>query len=427
MYSPQDLADRVKMHPLTVREYLDDFDIQTPGWEGWSKEEFDDIAEIVVEGSRKKAPIQIKIGADPEFEVHGKTGNIISASRYFSGTSSADQVGVDGASHTGELRPKPGSPERVTSNIRKLMKKVKDTLPAGFNVGAGSGKNHPLGGHIHISGRPQSEILLDKFEQFITQPLNAKSSTTDLRRSYGSPRSWRIQPHGWEYRSPCSWLAHPVITRGALVIAYTLCGMTDIQLTKIKTQDDLIKSIGNIRGKFVYQFWAFLESITSLESIDVFRAWQIKDEIVSSEQLLEVTSTVIPNSTWVMVNMEDDNMLPFESMNLSAGSPRLATTLVGARRSRRPTTPCVFVPGTWDMSEFVMPSVASRDFPVGNNGYERWNMQTLGLSWSLRSRVVNSSWRTGNNRRNSVFNRTKVHLQEILDARLRLMSRANRN
>ena len=413
MYSPQDLAEHVKMHPLTVREYLDDFDIPTPGWRGWEKNEFDEIVQIILDGARKNSKIQIKVGADPEFEVRTDTGNVVGAYSYFSGSTS--QVGLDGASSTGELRPRPGSPERVTSNIRKLITKVKNQLPSNYNIGSGAGNRYPLGGHIHISGRTVSEQLLDKFEIFITEPLKEKSNT-NVRGNYAQPRSWRRQPHGWEYRSPCSWLAHPVITRGALVIAYALCEMSDEDLEKITAKEDLILALGIVRGRFAKEFWEFLETTTSLESIDVFRAWQLETTEVLQEQTIDITPSPLPIGTVaVEVTAHDDFMEPFLRMGLhtSSWSP---VNVVGARRSRSPRRNVILVPASWDLSGFSMPS----DIQETWCSIERWSLASIGLSRTFRKKVFDSSWRNGNaERTNSRFSMTKRVLQRLLDTSIR--------
>ena len=425
MYSPQDLADYVKMHPLTVREYLDDFDIPTPGWEGWSEEEFEEIAQIVNQGARKNPKgISIRVGADPEFEVKRPDGTVSYASTYIRGGLSA-QVGTDGASGTGELRPRPGSPERVTSNVRALIKKVKDQLPDNFQIGSGSGTQNPLGGHIHISGRRQSDILVDKLEKFITEPLNAKSGTKDtVRRGYNRPKQWRRQPHGWEYRSPCSWLAHPIITRGALVIAYILSEMTDSELNTLRTKPSLIKRAGDIRGKAIKAFYEFLDSITTLEEIEVFRAWRIADPVLEQSSTLrdsDISRPHIPSGrNPVNINSSNDSHLgPFSFMGLHTHPSLGLVQIVGARNSRSPRENVIFVPRDWSIPD-IQSTMNSMSFTFGRDPgftFRNWDLSTIGISMALRQKIINSNWRDYHrtNRSNTTYSKVKNALQAAID------------
>ena len=422
MYSPQDLADYVKMHPLTVREYLDDFDIPTPGWEGWNIEEFEEIAEIIQQGARKNPKgIQIKVGADPEFEVKRPDGTVTYASHHISGGTQA-QVGVDGAAGTGELRPRPGSPERVTSNVRSLIRKVKDQLPDNFQIGSGSGTQNPLGGHIHISGRRQSDVLVDKLERFITVPLNNKSGTKDtIRRGYNRPKQWRSQPHGWEYRSPCSWLAHPIITRGALVIAYVLSEMTDDQLNTLRTKPSLIKRAGNIRGKAIKSFYDFLDSITTLEEINVFRAWRMADPVLEQTTTLrdiDILHPVLPNGrNSVRINSDNDSHLgPFNFMGLNSAPSLGLVQVVGARSSRAPRENIVFLPRDWSIPD-IQASMSASSINNWPFTFRNWDLQTIGISMSLRKKITNSNWRDHHrdNRRNSTYIKVKKAIQIAID------------
>ena len=234
----------------------------------------------------------IKIGADPEFEIYsGKT--FIPANRYFHGANACHtQLGCDGRSDTGELRPPPGTPKQVYQGINRILTRAKSKF-TNADVFAGSGSYAPLGGHIHFSGIGENSYLINLLDKLIATPLNEVSNTS-RRENYRELGQVRSQPHGWEYRSPCSWLVHPVITRGILEVAYACAklfdsdGLNDYDsysvlqrlVNSIQNIADLMPYISEDARRYVTACYDMLARIKekhlTLEKIEVFRAWRKK-------------------------------------------------------------------------------------------------------------------------------------------------------
>jgi hypothetical protein len=126
--------------------------------------------------------INIKLGADPEFEVYDSAKSFISASDCIRGGTSA-KFGHDGSSSTGELRTDPGSPEIVVKSISNILSEGYQEIK-NYNVFAGAGKRVPLGGHIHFSGIDADRALIGMLDTFIAQPLR-RISNTSLRDNSG--------------------------------------------------------------------------------------------------------------------------------------------------------------------------------------------------------------------------------------------------
>lgn len=239
----------------------------------------------------------IKIGADPEFEILDANHHLVSAYSYFTGDNALyDKLGVDGCSSTGELRPDPGTPTFVMQEINRLVAKAGRELQPQHDIHAGGGQMLPLGGHIHFSGISVSGTFVYTLDRLITRPLKELSSSD--RRStdgYDSEGSTRSNNHGWEYRSPCSWLAHPVIARGVLEIAYQLALLWDVHITKetnrekqvdwldkfddLKTVDNLIDIITDVKVvKVLTEYQEILYKMRTegvyLEEVEVLMAWK---------------------------------------------------------------------------------------------------------------------------------------------------------
>lgn len=95
---------------------------------------------------------KITFGADPEMEVFDDGGNYIEANKVLPPSLDA-AIGVDGYNVTGELRPKPSpSPLGVARNINRLITQmaIQEKLRS-YQIKAGAGTVHHLGGHVHVS------------------------------------------------------------------------------------------------------------------------------------------------------------------------------------------------------------------------------------------------------------------------------------
>ena len=195
-------------------------------------------------------PFPFKIGADPEFNIllHNKR---LSAKQLFEqmlnnkkewkkdrnemGYTFADagNIGWDGASATGEIRPTPNNlPEQVISNLGEMFSAISKISPI-FELNTLSNKA-PVGGHIHL------EIPMDWTEQKMQKmhkqlcsfyiPLLLGEDSVNLRirtsENYGRISDYRVETFKqqdnstsktYEFRVPSAeWLTTPKTALGTL-------------------------------------------------------------------------------------------------------------------------------------------------------------------------------------------------------------------
>lgn len=176
----------------------------------------------------------VRLGADPEFMILRENGQMVPASRFFP---TAGSVGCDAAlartpqgdlsRPIGELRPPPSdSPDELVRSLRRLLFRASSLAPYGnlrFRAGSLPCAGFPIGGHIHFSGLGRiSGQLLRALDTYLMIPLFlVENQTTACRRRprYGFLGDYRPQPHGFEYRTPASWLTSPRIASAALALA----------------------------------------------------------------------------------------------------------------------------------------------------------------------------------------------------------------
>lgn len=163
------------------------------------------------------------------------------------------EIGCDGQSALGELRPKHGNdPIEHFNEILKLMEELNDLLSpeiicygdeqlqvkAGAVQGQPEGEEFQLGGHIHLGLDKNISVpyLGDYLSFFCGIPLTLVTDTKekydlgniserDVRHKkgqYGEYGNYRTAPHGIEFRMPSSWLVSPQVTIGALSLAYVV-------------------------------------------------------------------------------------------------------------------------------------------------------------------------------------------------------------
>lgn len=116
------------------------------------------------------------LGADPEFTtISGNrtmnTRNILEG--FFKGLRQENQgynfsggnIGYDGHNATGEVRPKPGSPEQVTANLKSLFNEMHSRVP--FVEMSTLTLASPTGGHIHLSVPENlTDIMMNKTQKW---------------------------------------------------------------------------------------------------------------------------------------------------------------------------------------------------------------------------------------------------------------------
>lgn len=219
----------------------------------------------------------ITIGSDPEMDMATRQNRFVSAESILPRSCSAE-IGCDGMSSTGELRPayKP-CPFEHFAEIKKI---IKTKLPAMINLAnyqmyAGSGRFTSNGGHIHL-GVTVNSTLIRNLDTHLYIPLNSVSNTSN-RSGYNRPGQYETKNWGFEYRSCCSWLTTPKLTLGALVIAYMLAKKW---YSKPVTREMLMAEANRKNGrikKAVNEFYGEIERIRTegkvLEEIEVFSSW----------------------------------------------------------------------------------------------------------------------------------------------------------
>lgn len=170
----------------------------------------------------------LKIGADPEFVLLRRDGRIVSPSRFLDphGAAGCDTVVVGRTVRhpVAELSPDPASdPAELAAHVRRLLHRAaaRITMPdlrwlAGGMPVPGLG----LGGHIHFSGVWLSNRLLRMLDSCVAFPLALVEDPAGRKRRprYGGLGDYRLQPHGFEYRTPPSWLVSPMAAQAAFAL-----------------------------------------------------------------------------------------------------------------------------------------------------------------------------------------------------------------
>lgn len=339
-----------------------------------------------------------KLGADPEFEFHTEDTNTFqSASNILGSRSFHSKVGCDGCSNTGELRPTPAeTPEQLVKNISRLITSLYSKVrERNLNVFAGSGTNVPLGGHIHFSEVTEDAELLNKLDQFISVPLNKVSDRSVRQGRYGGMSETRYQPHGWEYRTPLSWICHPKIAAGVAEIAYQLVrAKKENKISLLAEIGHLItfasseENRGQVASSSIANFYTILRKAETenikLEQVEVFRAWKKKplDEPQPAlpTQQVEETDNIRPILEPIF-NTEDFNLnLVSEMWNrISRGVQNNGSIRVIGAREERTNEDIVFIPRRWETRQWNYCFFGTRIVR-----FRKWDNDNIGLSHSLR-------------------------------------------
>lgn len=185
----------------------------------------------------------MKIGSDPEF-LFIKDKQVQYAHDI---VKNAVRIGCDGCEEIGELRPIASiDPLKHFEDIRKLILRI-DQKYNGYQIRAGStgGMKESLGGHIHLDGK---EDYCKYFDYYFSIPylfIEEYPFNKGRRENYGSLGDCKSNRHGWEFRTPPSWLVDPFICRGTLCLAFTLENEINI--------NEELKSIDTIKKNNKYE------------------------------------------------------------------------------------------------------------------------------------------------------------------------------
>lgn len=151
-------------------------------------------------GDGKVKREEVTIGTDPEFLIYKKYKKnpkiadyrkLQQASSIISSAHSNDELGLDGCSELGELRPRPStSPHILTRNIKKLFNKFYSEHGGNWFIETGGGCENSIGGHIHMGHeifknftQAQIKPLMQLLDAFLYYPIKLNM--------YGAVREWR--------------------------------------------------------------------------------------------------------------------------------------------------------------------------------------------------------------------------------------------
>lgn len=176
---------------------------------------------------------EVTLGADPEFALRDRAGQIAFASRYVGRNG---PIGYDAVRYREkpaallhpvvELRPKPSAdPNGVFVDMYRTMrmaasKKIAPELE--WLAGGMPFDGYPLGGHIHFSGILLTSTLARKLDTYLALPLMLVEDEGCQKRRprYGFFGDVRLKSYGgFEYRTLPSWLVTPRIAKGILALA----------------------------------------------------------------------------------------------------------------------------------------------------------------------------------------------------------------
>ena len=172
----------------------------------------------------------VTVGCDPEFELIGRDGEVHEADRILhEGTGANIEIGTDGAGSQVELRPRPSHmPETVVRNIKNLLKRFTHSYP-GYKLSY-DGRRFSVGGHIHSGVRGVTitnemartmALVMDDFIGKLVIPL---AGSARQYSSYNTLTKFRVQPWGFEYRTPpAAAFANPRMAKLCMKACRMIC------------------------------------------------------------------------------------------------------------------------------------------------------------------------------------------------------------
>jgi hypothetical protein len=243
-------------------------------------------------------PNTLTWGADPEFEVY-KNGHYVAANLVIPDDHVAT-VGCDGWNVTGEVRPRPSySPLGLARNIKRLMYSMAFTHKLiNYDVEAGGGRTHHLGGHVHVNTEISNEhalVLYDLVGQpILTHMQGPRRERADIiaRGCWDAVRPNARKndplPHsGQEWRQLPSFIESEGTTRiclctVAMVIKELQCEDIDPKKTTKMTLEEKVNLLKSMKLYEIYKEYVnefikrFYTETYSMEGKPVFKGWNIK-------------------------------------------------------------------------------------------------------------------------------------------------------
>ena len=234
---------------------------------------------------------KLVIGLDPELGIIDKA-NVFQPSP-FGGTT--DEIGSDGSNV--EIRPKPGTPKQVVKTVKGLYEKMGGMLDKDLRLLSSGGGflNRSLGGHIHFN-IPIHKELTTLLDDFIGKPMKRMngSSRGGGSTSYGNLSAVKNQPHGFEYRTPPSFVGKPDLFAGVIAVAYCIAStwktISNRGITFEYGCGDATGAFKSSYEKLTYykkykkEIEDFLSYVydeeKTIEELDVLAAWEVRDAVV---------------------------------------------------------------------------------------------------------------------------------------------------
>ena len=237
-----------------------------------------------------KIPNKLVIGLDPELAVIDKY-NVFQQSPFDGGGSDAE-IGSDCGNV--EIRPKPGTPKQVVKTVKGLYEKMDKRLEKNLRLFSGGGDpiSRTLGGHIHFN-TPKHVQLTALLDDFIGKPMKRMNGATRCGNSYGSLGSVKDQPHGFEYRTPPSFVGKPDLFAGVIAVAYCIVStwrtISNRGITFEYGCGDATGAYRSSYEKLTYyktykkEIEGFLSYVydeeKTIEELDVLAAWEVRDAV----------------------------------------------------------------------------------------------------------------------------------------------------
>lgn len=171
------------------------------------------------------------LGADPEFLMTDRAGHVLNAQNF--GLQSGLAFGMDTNGRLVELRPSPSRfaldvVSSVLAELRWMSLMVPETMTADSWITDPFHIRDGVGGHIHFARKlnVQSTKMdtgkLDKLFRVLMKIGFYDEHTCQVRINethYGRFGDYRIQKHGYEYRSMPTWMNTPLTAYLAIVLA----------------------------------------------------------------------------------------------------------------------------------------------------------------------------------------------------------------
>ena len=171
---------------------------------------------------------RFKVGADPEFLfVRGVPGDQVRKAARELGLKQGVAFGADNNGRLTEIRPHPSRSAievcaSILSTFRWLVLNRPQTLDYAWMAGAWA-LNDGLGGHIHFGRKRPTRAVevsaLDRIEESLLNIGTFPMADVERRRNgdehgqqYGRLGDFRLQTHGYEYRTFPSWLETPELS-----------------------------------------------------------------------------------------------------------------------------------------------------------------------------------------------------------------------